>query len=397
MTEDYTQAALSYKVRKVIRYARLFGAGATAAKVRSQYHMRGAEVDRNEGTMENPRCRDGDSPARRVAIIGAGKFAYSVIARYLEKEESRFLRATLDLDLGRAVSLTRRFGGAYATTDLGAILGDDQVDLVYVASNHATHAEYAIECIRAGKAVHVEKPHAVTRDQVLRFDEAMAGSPETPVFLGFNRPKSSHFRKVQAALRDEEGPLSASWFIAGHQIDEGHWYFSEKEGGRVLGNLCHWLDASIHLVGANFWPVELVPTSPPESQSDFTLTARCGDGSSVTFVFSAKGHTFEGVREVLNLQKGSTLVLLRDFHETRIGKGRRTTVSRTRIRDHGHRANVLNSWRQSTTGSGEARDYVLGTGLLAVAAADALSSGEVVVVQRPQGGPAIPRFRKHGD
>jgi predicted dehydrogenase len=378
MSADYLSASMGYKFRKIARYIRLFGLAATIAKSRAQFHMRGVHSIPKSGTIPNTRCRNLSDTARSVAFIGCGKFAYSVIGRHLSDVEPRFLRAAFDVDLGRAVSLCRRYGGAYATNQLSEILKDDAIDIVYVASNHASHAEYAAACLAAGKAVHIEKPHAVSRQQVHAVHVAMTRAGARPVFLGFNRPKSSHFGAVASALGREAGPYSVNWFIGGHEIDEDHWYYSPEEGGRVLGNLCHWLDASLHLVGEGFFPVVLHPSSPPGSKSDFVLTLHCGDGSIVVLTFSAKGHTFEGVREVLNVQRGGTLVLLRDFHETRISSGVKSRRFRTRHRDHGHAANICHSYNSRRQVTGEAPAYVRATGMLAVAAAEALERGNTI-------------------
>ena len=58
----------------------------------------------------------------------------------------------------------------------------------------------------------------------------------------------------------ESGPMMINWFVAGHEIPDDHWYFKESEGGRILGNLCHWTDLTLQLVGLNnAFPVKLYP------------------------------------------------------------------------------------------------------------------------------------------
>ena len=76
--------------------------------------------------------------------------------------------------------------------------------------------------------------------------------------------------------------------------------FDESEGGRVLGNLCHWTDLTLQLVGLeSAFPCQIVPSAPPGSKFDFIVSLIFADRSCATITFSAKGHTFEGVREVL--------------------------------------------------------------------------------------------------
>lgn len=380
-SDGYASFPLMWKARKVARYSRLYGVRRTLVKVRAQQHMASTSVP---GSRWINKEVDASQSTRTVALVGCGKFAYSVAGYYLSKLEPNFLKVAMDIDLGRARSLTETYKGALATTQFGDILRDDQIDLVFVQSNHASHAEYAVACLDAGKAVHIEKPHAVTRVQLQRLEEAMRRNPEVPVFLGFNRPRSRHFEAVKQALDSQTGPAMVNWFIAGHAIPAGHWYFSEDEGGRVLGNLCHWLDMSLRLVGMEkFFPCLLVPGSDPGSRSDFALTTRCADSSLVTLSFSAKGHGFEGVREVLNVHRGEMLAQLKDFESSTIEIGAARRSVRTLFREHGHEANISNSYlsRSRNNGSrGEGLSYVRGSGLLAIAAREALSSGESVVL-----------------
>ena len=88
--------------------------------------------------------------------------------------------------------------------------------------------------------------------------EAQKRNPNGMIFLGFNRPRSSLFQRVMAALGGQSGPLMVNWFIAGHKIPDDHWYYSDAEGGRILGNLCHWTDLTLHMVGfENAFPCEI--------------------------------------------------------------------------------------------------------------------------------------------
>lgn len=196
-------------------------------------------------------------------------------------------------------------------------------------------------------------------------------------------------RAIAESLADESGPTTLNWFIAGHEIDDSHWYFAPEEGGRVLGNMCHWLDASISLLGREaFFPCTIRPASRPGSRNDFALAIECSDGSLVSIAFSAKGHTFEGVREVLNGQRGSSLFMMRDFKETRIEAGQSRSRLRTAYRSHGHKENVdhsYNALRDGASGpAGEEPIAVLASGLLSLAARRALDTGSIIDVSLPR-------------
>jgi predicted dehydrogenase len=235
--------------------------------------------------------------------------------------------------------------------------------------------------MEAGKHVHIEKPHVVSQEQLDRLIAAMERFPRSKVFLGFNRSKGRLFGELRAALAAEPGPSMINWFIGGHEIPEDHWYFDEREGGRVLGNLCHWTDLTLQLVSIDkAFPCTIVPATPPNAKSDFVVSLMFADGSCGAITFSAKGHAFEGVREVLNVHKGDSLANLTDFQILTIDVVEKKRKVRLRHRDHGHEANIVNSLSAalSAHGIGESPAYVAATARLFLAVREAIDSGKPV-------------------
>jgi predicted dehydrogenase len=337
VTTDYTKYPLAYRLKKLSRYVSLYGVPRTLAKVRGQYHMRntGSAL---ETDWRNPAINDSGA---NIALIGCGNFAYSNIAYYCTRFRRGSIRCAYDPVGQRAISLIRRYAGVYAARDPFAAIEDSAVETVFIASNHSTHAEYAIHAIRCGKTVHIEKPHVVSRAQLSDLIRACKDHPESKVFLGFNRPRSIHFRRLMRVLGDEAGPSMINWFIAGHALDPDHWYFSDEEGGRILGNLCHWTDLTLRMVGVDrAFPIKVSGLKPTGSESDYVVTMEFADSSLAVISFSAKGHTFEGVREYLNVHKGNALATLMDFYSSITDVGDRKTRYRSWRRDHGHRAAI---------------------------------------------------------
>ena len=381
MSGDYTQDRFLFKATKAVRYVGLFGWPRTIAKIKGQYHMKAVKAF-DSPRWTNPDCKGADATGRNVALIGCGNYAFSNIAYYLGKRYPRFLRCVFDRHASRALSLCKAYRGAYAVADWREILADPQVKIVFIASNHASHAEYAVACMEAGKHVHIEKPHVVTEDQLDRLVAAMRQYPQSKVFLGFNRPRSRLFGRLQELLSKESGPLMINWFIAGHEIPEGHWYFDEKEGGRVLGNLCHWTDLTLHLVTMEkAFPCKVVPATAAGAKSDFVVSVVFADGSCASITFSAKGHTFEGVREVLNVHKGNVLANLTDFQTLIVDVVEKKKKVTLRHRDHGHEANFTHSLGGLEHGvPGEDLTYVAATARFFLAIRQAIESGETVEV-----------------
>ena len=352
-------------------------------KVRSQYHM-----NKTYRSLPAPRSGTG-SGTRHVGLIGCGKFAYAQIAYYLSKGVGSVIRGAMDVELERAASLFERYDLDYYTDDPDRVLTDDRIDLVYIASNHASHAEYAIRAIEAGKAVHVEKPHVVSVDQLERLCAAIERH-DGRVRLGFNRPTSAIGEAIHSALAGQDGATMMNWFIAGHELPPGHWYFAEEEGGRVLGNLCHWTDFVLRMVPeAGRFPIVVTPTRADRSDVDIAMTYVFGDGSIAAITFSAKGHTFEGVRERFAAHKGNVLLTLDDFHRLEIDTVDKRRAIRPRFRDHGHREAILRSYAMSLAGGGRdggSVDYIWNTGRLFLATKQALDERGPVAVEPYSGG-----------
>jgi len=355
---DYTRQPLTFKVRKALRYGRLYGVGRTVVKARSQYHM-------NKRYTRLPECDPGLVDGRHVGILGSGKFAYAQVAYYLRKHYGDVIRAVMDTHPERAASLFERYGAVYHTTEAERVLADPAIDLVFVTSNHASHADYAIAALERGKTVHIEKPHVVSEEQLERLVASMEATGGR-VALGFNRPESDLGRAVKARLEAESGPAMLNWFVAGHELEPGHWYHREEEGGRVLGNLCHWTDFVLRMVAPeDRFPVVITPTPAQQSDANVAVTFSFGDGSIAAITFSAKGHTFEGVRERLSAHRGDTLLALEDFHRLTVEVVERKHRQRKRYRDHGHERRIRASYELARgVGEGCTPAYVWETGML---------------------------------
>jgi predicted dehydrogenase len=375
---DYIHEPLPFKLRKVMRYARLYGPARTLVKVRSQYHMR-------KGYDRLPPARHASDGRAHVGIIGCGKFAYSHIAYYLTKDFGGVIRGVMDVEIDHAASLFDRYDAEYYTDDVTELLVDPKIDLVFVASNHASHAEYAIAALQQGKNVHIEKPHVVSGEQLDRLCQAMEAS-DGRVTLGFNRPRSPFGKEIQRVLAAQTGSGMLNWFIAGHEIPADHWYFSEAEGGRVLGNLCHWTDFVYQMVPPDGrYPVTIRPTRAEQADCDLAVTFQFADDTIAAITFSAKGHTFEGVRERFAAHRGDALISLDDFQTLRIDIGARRRTSRLWSRDHGHRANIHNTYGlvrpERVAGEACTVRYVRETGELFLATKESLAQMRPITLE----------------
>ena len=374
---DYTSQPLSFKLKKAFRYLKLYGPRRTLAKIEGQYHMK-----KVYNTL--PIKKSNPHKGRHVGIIGCGNFAYSTIAYYLKKNYGNVIHAAMDKDINRAASLYEKYDLSYYSNNASELIFDPIIDIIYIASNHSSHAEYAIQSLEKGKAIHIEKPHVVNEDQLIRLCSAMSRC-EGRVRLGFNRPNSLIGKKIKHFLDSQSGSGMYNWFIAGHEINPDHWYFKEEEGGRILGNLCHWTDFVYQMVDSRHrYPIIIIPTRAEKSDCDIAVTFTFGDGTIAAITFSAKGHTFEGVRERFAAHRGNVLISMDDFKNLKIDVVDKKQKIAVNFRDHGHEANICKSYKMVKKPDGNnigcSIAYVWETGQLFLKTKEALERNENITL-----------------
>jgi predicted dehydrogenase len=376
---DYTERTLSFKVKKALRYTRMYGPRRTLATIKGQYHLK-----RTYETL--PPIRTSTSRRKHVGVIGCGIFGYGVVGYFLRRNYGNVLRAALDHNVNRAASMFQEYALDYYTTDAEKFFADPAIDLVYICSNHASHAEYAIRALQAGKCAHIEKPHVVNEDQLQRLCSTMLATGGK-VRLGFNRPESYHGQLIKNYLAAQPGSAMLNWFVAGAPLPRDHWYFKPEEGGRVLGNLCHWSDFIFQMAPPEKrFPIVIRPTKYDKPDEDVAVTYLFGDGTIGAITFSAKGQPFEGDKERFTAHREHVLLAMEDFNRMVVEVEDDKRVIAPFFRDHGHDVNMRKSYEMVRPNGapqpGSDVAYVWETAMLFLKTKQALDSGEVVTIPR---------------
>jgi len=376
---DYTKRPLSFKIKKALRYTRLYGIRRTLSIVRGQYNMK-----RTYATP--PAIRSTPSSDKHVGVIGCGIFGFGVIGYFMSKNHGKVIRGVLDNNVDRAASFFQRYSLDYYTTDPEKLLGDPAIDLVYIASNHNSHTDYAVRALENGKAVHIEKPHVVTEEQLRRLCSTMRRTGGK-VRLGFNRPRSPLGRLIKDKLHAQTGTAMLNWSVAGAPLPPDHWYYNPEEGGRVVGNLCHYTDFIFQTAPPEKrFPIVIQPVKYDRPDENIAVTYLFGDGSIGAITFSTKGEPFEGDKERFSAHRGDCLIAMDDFNRLVIEQGSSKRIVQPFFRDHGHDANMRESYAmvrpKSDPGPGADVSYVWETGLVMLKTKEALDKGQVVTIER---------------
>ena len=236
-----------------------------------------------------------------------------------------------------------RFGFARCATDSESVFSDPAVDLIFVATRHDTHAELAAGALRAGKAVWLEKPVGLTPGEVERVVDA---ARETGSFLmvGYNRRFSPHARSVRDAFQGREGPLSIHYSVAAGPPPAGTWITDPRVGGgRIVGEVCHFVDLCTYLVGAPATTVQARALGVDPDLDD-SLVAVLGFADRSTAVIEYLAHASPQLpKERFEASADGATAICDNFRVTRIltaARGRRWRRRRTLNQDKGQAAAV---------------------------------------------------------
>jgi predicted dehydrogenase/threonine dehydrogenase-like Zn-dependent dehydrogenase len=269
----------------------------------------------------------------RVAVIGAGSFARGVLMPSLARDCEIVAVANATGVSARAAA--ERFGAGTASTDPGAVIDDPDVDAVVIATRHDSHAPLVAHALNSGKHVFVEKPLALNEQGLEEVASAASDSPGV-LMVGFNRRFSPLGQRLAEAL-GKAGPLVATYRVNAGRLPRDHWtHDPDVGGGRIVGEVCHFVDfLSFLCEGA---PVSVsgaaVGGGSEIREDDLVATLRFGNGSVGVVVYAAFGDpSLEKERiEVLGETGAGTL---EDFRRLTLHLG--GNAERTdRKRDKGH-------------------------------------------------------------
>jgi predicted dehydrogenase/threonine dehydrogenase-like Zn-dependent dehydrogenase len=278
--------------------------------------------------------RDEAQPARTakdevgVAFLGAGNYAKAVLLPALGRcSEARPL--SLVTATGPSARRTaERFEFASCGTDPEVALADPAIDLVFIATRHDSHAALAEAALRRGKAVWLEKPVGLSPEEVASVTRAARESGSL-LTVGYNRRFSAHTAAVKAVFAGRSGPLAIHYSIAAGPPPTGTWITDARVGGgRVVGEVCHFIDLCCHLVGAPPVRVQALALGrDAELDDSLVATLSFADGSAATLEYLAHASA-ELPKERFEVSGEGRTARCENFRQTTVvggkGKGLRT-------------------------------------------------------------------------
>ncbi len=285
----------------------------------------GSRVVRYQKTVFKPQDQ------LRLGVLGAGLYASSTLLPAIRKNPAIKLVGVASAGGLHASDAARKFGFAYATSNDDQILEDADINIVAILTRHDLHTPLAISALQAGKHVFVEKPLAISRDQLDELIQQVSGKSTSMLTVGFNRRFSPLGKKLQAFFENRSEPLSMHYRVNAGYIPATHWVHDPLQGGgRIIGEACHFIDFLSFLAGGA--PVSVHARALPDNgkycQDNVSMSFAFADGSIGVVDYLANGDkSFQ--KERLEVFCGGRIAVLDDFRSLELVRdGQRRTVTR---------------------------------------------------------------------
>ena len=278
-----------------------------------------------------------------LGVIGAGGYVPAMLLPHFKSEGVDF-RSIATASGISAHDVGKRFGFAEAVSSADEVLDDPRINLVVVGTRHDSHADLARRALERNKNVFVEKPLALDDDQLDRVLEAAANSTGR-LMVGFNRrfsPLAQRARDFFAAALNS--PLSMLYRVNAGRIPKEHWTQDAVEGGgRIVGEVCHFIDLMQFLTASP--PISVFAESV-SAKSDKTvdadsvfITLRFADGSNGCIAYLGEGDK-SLPKERLEIFGGSRSFVLDDFRRATLHKDGREEQVTMKSQDKGQQKQV---------------------------------------------------------
>src|SRR3990167_2169450 len=325
-----------HALKKIIRYIAMYCVQRTLVKIvgRSRYHVPFI-------WMLAP-LKSKSIKIKDIGIIGCGQFAFSTIGFFIIKKYGNRIGYCFDINKQAAQSLAICYQVDKFDWNYIEEKNLDQIKLVYIASNHASHTDYAIYFLQRNIDVYLEKPISVSQKQLQVLINSAQNST-AKLYFGYNRPYSKAIQELKLYIRPQ--PFTLNCIVIGHFIPTDHWYRHPAEGTRICGNLGHWLDLTYYLTGLSggvlYFDITIGYADVNNADDNLTVVLTSNRNDIITITLTSRSEPFAGINETIIFQQENLLMKIDDFRRAEFHLGEKKITKRYWPKDAGHKQAIL--------------------------------------------------------
>ena len=281
----------------------------------------------------------------KIGFIGAGSFAQGYLLPVLRRLKAVELVGVVTASGIKAKNAAKKFCFKYCSTDYNEIFNDDQINCVFIATRHNLHAKFVIEALKKSKNIFVEKPLCINETELKETVSARNSQVKRghlpALMIGFNRRFSPFIQEAKTFFKHRISPLVMSYRVNAGYLQADHWVHNPAEGGgRIIGEICHFIDLLQYLSGS--YPYEVFAKSLNGQDKDFVIqdnlliTLKFFDGSIGTINYNSIGD-ISFPRERLEIFGTNSVVVIDNFKTAVFSRSGVTKKMHRFSRDMGHK------------------------------------------------------------
>lgn len=232
-----------------------------------------------------------------VGFIGAGNYASRILIPAFKKASSQLHTIVTSGGINGVIH-GEKTGFSEASTDIESLLNNKDINTVAIATRHNSHAYFVEKVLSSGKNVFVEKPLALTYEEIEKveavYNHNIHSNQYARVMVGFNRRFSPQVQKMKALLNTVKEPKSFIMTMNAGAIPADHWTQDNAVGGgRIIGEACHFIDLMRFLAGSKIVSVQARRMGETDAvqvlEDKASITLGFEDGSFGTIFYLANG------------------------------------------------------------------------------------------------------------
>jgi len=252
-----------------------------------------------------------------IGFIGAGNFAQSYLLPNLKKNRHVQLEIVVDYSPITAKNIAKKFGFHYASADFNDILKNDDIHAVFISTRHNSHASLTLETLKKGKSIYVEKPLAINEIQLTEIDKLIRKNPAHFIMVGYNRRFSRPVKLLKSFFQNTDEPLIMNYRANVGSLPKEHWLHDPEQGGRIIGEGCHFIDTMKYISDSEIRSVYARPlniSNPNITNRDNIIALFEFENGSIGSLSYFENGDPQFPKEYFEVFGGEKAGVLNDFH-----------------------------------------------------------------------------------
>jgi polar amino acid transport system substrate-binding protein len=283
-----------------------------------------------------------------IGFIGAGSFASGFLLPHLKAMEDVTLESVCNRSGLTGADMRSKFGFRRSSTNPEDVLANDVIGTVFIATPHGQHAPFTFAALQSGKHVFVEKPLALNEAELSPIESLLSSHPELSgkvhLMVGFNRRFAPLVMDMRAFFSEYREPSVVHYYVNAGFLPRDHWtQHPSLGGGRIIGEVCHFVDTIQYLTGAlpQRISAECI-ASDDASVTNFdnvNITIRLSDGSVGVITYVANGDP-SIPKERIVMSCGNATAVMDNFQNLTLARDGKQ-IRKKGDGDKGHRNEVI--------------------------------------------------------